>query len=101
MEFVSQQMPWLTDGPAVGEMIETYILRAGLQGSLDRATDSNLPRPQEALLQIIQTLDQPECSELTEWLVHGGGEVASMPVNFYYKDGAAFESDGGYNGIHL
>ena len=101
VEFVSQQMPWLTDGPAVRGMIETYILRAGVQGSLDRATDSNLPRPQEALLQIIQTLDQPECSELTEWLVHGGGEVASMPVNFYYKDGAAFESVGGYNGIHV
>ena len=53
-----------------------------------------------ALLQLVRVIDQPECVELVDWLLYGKGEVAAMPVNFYYKDGAAYESPG-YNGTHV
>ncbi len=101
VEFVSQRLPWLVDGRSIREFIETNLLRGGVQASLDHSTDSNLPRPQEALLTLIRAIDQPECKPLLDWLVHGQGQVARMPVNFYYKDGAAYESIGGYNGIHV
>ena len=99
--FVQQKLPWLTDGAAIRSFLETWLFHAGAQAVLDNTTSSNLPCPQEAMLNIIRTLGRPEARELTEWLVHGGGAVARMPSNFYYKDGAAYESVGGYNGIHV
>ncbi len=101
LAFVSDRMPWLTDGRSIHEFMEKYLLRAAAQAVLDDAAESNLPRPQELLLMVIRALDTPEAAELARWLVHGGGQVASMPVNHYYKDGASYESVGGYNGIHV
>ena len=98
---IGARVPWITSGHEIRRFLETWLLRAGAQGALDNTTDSNLPCPQEALLAVIRALDLPECAELTEWLVRGGGHVARMPSNFYYKDGAAYESVGGYNGIHV
>ena len=99
--FVSERMPWIRTGTEVRAFIERYLLHAGAQGALDDTIASNLPEPQHGMLEIIRTIDQPECAELGEWLVHGGGQVAGMPRNFYYKDGAAYESTGGYNGHHV
>jgi hypothetical protein len=99
--FVSARMPELATGEDIRRYIETNLFRNGVQAALDDAIMSNLPRPQMALLDLIRVLDRPECKELTEWLIRGGGQVARMPVNFYYKDGASYESLGGYNGIHV
>jgi hypothetical protein len=99
--FLSAQMPELADGESIRRWIETYLLRAGVQASLDNATASNLPEPQRGLIYLIRALDTPDTVELTDWLVNGEGQVADMPVNYYYKDGAAYESTGGYNGHHV
>ena len=99
--FVAERMPWLRTRHDVRTFLEVNLLRAGIQGALDNAIASNLPRPQESMLKLIRVLDQPEGRELVDWLLHGGGQVAAMPVNFHYKDGGAYESVGGYNGIHV
>ena len=100
VRLASARMPWISTGPELRAFLEANLLRSGVQGALDNAISSNLPRPQEALLQLVRVIDQPECVELVDWLLYGKGEVAAMPVNFYYKDGAAYESVG-YNGTHV
>ncbi len=99
--FLSERIPEITDGESARRWIETFLLRAGAQASLDDATSSNLPEPQRGMIYLIRALGIPEAYELTDWLVNGGGHVAEMPVNYYYKDGAAYESTGGYNGHHV
>jgi len=99
--FVRARMPSLSDGEKIRRYIETFLFRVGVQAALDDALMSNLPRPQMAMLDLIRLLDQPECKGLVDWLISGGGQVARMPTNFYYKDGASYESLGGYNGIHV
>lgn len=101
VSFLRARLPSLSDGPAVRRYIETFFFRNAAQAALDDATSSNLPRPQMGLLNVIRVLDQPECRQLVEWLIEGGGQVGRMPTNFYYKDGAPYESTGSYNGIHI
>ena len=91
----------VADGDGVRRFIETHLFRAGAQVGLDDAMASNLPEPQRGLISLIRVLDQPECRELADWLLYGLGDVARLPANFYYKDGAAYESTGGYNGHHV
>jgi len=99
--FLRRKLPILSDGPTIRRYIETFLFRNAAQAGLDDASSSNLPRPQMGLLNVIRVLDQPECRELVEWLIDGGGQVGRMATNFYYRDGAAYESTGGYNGIHI
>ena len=101
VSFLRTKLSHLSDGPAIRRYIETFHFRNAAQAALDDAISSNLPRPQMGLLDVIRVLDRPECGELTEWLIEGGGQVGRMPANFYYKDGAAYESTGGYVGIHV
>ena len=101
ISFVRSRMPELVDGPAIRSWIETFLFRAGAQVGLDDAMQSNLPEPQRGMLSIIRVLDMPQSAELGDWLVNGNGRVGEMPANYYYKDGAAYESTGGYNGHHV
>ncbi len=99
--FVSSKLPHLDSGPKIRKFIETFFIHVGIQVSMDGSTTSNLPFPQRGLIALLRSLDQPECKEVVDWAIEGGGALGRFAANYYYKDGAAYESTGGYNGIHV
>ncbi len=88
-------------GEDVRRFIEENLFAVWLQGSFDRATRSNEPRPQEGLLRIAECLNYERGTEFMDWLYDSGGKMRVFVTNTYFRDGAPYEATGVYNGTHL
>ena len=91
----------LRSGEEIRRYLEDHIFRVGAQTVMDGGAASNLPRPQEGMSSVALCLNYRRARELAEWTWTGGGQMRYWVPNFFYRDGAAYESNGGYNGIHV
>ncbi|MDA0746470.1 MAG: hypothetical protein O2954_08115 [bacterium] len=98
---VAQQKLNLTSGESVRRYIEDHVFRVGAQAALDGGAHSNLPHPQMGLTALTLALNYRIGVKLADWLWNGGGQMRYWVPNFFYRDGSAYESTGGYNGMHV
>lgn len=85
----------------VRRFIEENLFGVVLQALMDGATHANPPVSQRAVARIAEALNYRRGHELLDWLYDGSGGMRAFLINQYFKDGAPFESTGGYNGIHV
>lgn len=81
--------------------IETNMLRVMAQGILDRAIYGNDGMHQNAMITLALVMDSPRARELVDWCYTGPGQMQFHLANYFFKDGSAYESLGGYNSIHI
>lgn len=85
----------------VRRFIEENLFAVWMQGSIDLATASNAPYHQRGLARMAEMLNYRRGDEFMEWLYDGAGEMRIFVPNTYFRDGAPYESTGGYNGMHV
>ncbi len=85
----------------VRRFLEENLFGVVLQALMDGATHANPPVAQRAVARIAEVLNYRRGHALMDWLYDGSGGMRAFLVNQYFKDGAPFESTGGYNGIHV
>ena len=90
----------VSDGPAFRQFFETHFLRVAAQALLDQAIFGNDGMHQTAMMHVALVLDAERCRELVDWVYLGVGQMRAHLPNYFFKDGAAYESLGGYNRIH-
>jgi hypothetical protein len=88
-------------GEDVRRFIEENLMANWMQGAMDGATNSNEPFHQWGLAKMAEMLNYPRGNEFFDWLYDGGGHMRIFVPNDYFRDGAPFESTGGYNGMHV
>ncbi len=81
--------------------IEKHMLRVMAQGLLDRAISGNDGMHQEAMITLALVMGTPRTRELADWCYTGPGQMRFHLANYFFKDGSAYESLGGYNSIHI
>ncbi|MSS70319.1 MAG: hypothetical protein EXS64_02395 [Candidatus Latescibacteria bacterium] len=91
----------LRSGEEVRRYIEDHVFRVGAQTAIDGGAHSNLPYPQMGLTSLILAMNYRAGVRLADWLWNGGGQMRYWVPNFFYRDGSAYESTGGYNGMHV
>src|SRR5262249_33425805 len=85
----------------VRRFIEENLFAVWAQGTMDRALRSNEPWEQRGLARLAEVLDYRRGNELMDWLYDGDGKMRVFVPNAFFRDGAPYESTGGYNGIHV
>lgn len=85
----------------VRRFIEENLFAVALQGLMDGACASNEPNEQQALARTAAMLNYRRGSDFMDWLYDGGGRMRTFVANGYFRDGAPFESTGGYNSAHV
>ena len=90
----------IPDGAALRRFFETHFLRVAAQALLDQAISGNDGMHQTATMHVALVLDAKRCQELVDWVYFGVGQMRAHLPNYFFKDGAAYESLGGYNRIH-
>ncbi|MCK5805358.1 MAG: hypothetical protein KAI66_21185, partial [Lentisphaeria bacterium] len=85
----------------VRRFIEENLMAVWMQGAMDGATASNAPYSQWGLASMAEMLDYQRGDEFMEWLYNGGGNMRIFVPNTFFRDGAPYESSGGYNGMHV
>lgn len=88
-------------GEDVRRFLEENLFAVWMQGAMDGATHSNEPFHQWGLARMAEVLDYGRGDEFIEWLYDGGGGMRTFVTNGYFRDGAPYESMGGYNGMHV
>ncbi|MBT7300842.1 MAG: hypothetical protein HN849_15085, partial [Victivallales bacterium] len=83
------------------QSIETNMLRVMAQGVLDRAISGNDGMHQNAMITLALVMGTPQARELVDWCYTGPGQMQFHLPNYFFRDGSAFESLGGYNSIHI
>ncbi len=68
---------------------------------MDGATASNEPWPQRGLVKIAEMLNYRRGTDFMDWLYDGNGNMRIFLPNGYFRDGAPYESTGGYNSAHV
>src|SRR5262249_50820523 len=68
---------------------------------MDGACHSNEPFEQRGLARTAEVLNYARGSEFMDWLYDGDGKMRVFVPNAYFRDGAPYESTGGYNGMHV
>ena len=81
--------------------IEKNMLRVMAQGVLDRCIYGNDGMHQNAMITLALVLDSQRGTELVDWCYTGPGQMQFHLANYFFKDGSAYESLGGYNSIHI
>jgi len=81
--------------------LEENLFAVWMQGSMDGATASNEPYAQWGLCRMAQVLNYERGHEFLDWLFDGQGRMRTFLPNGYFRDGAPYESTGGYNGMHV
>lgn len=99
--FLRQQGFAVNSTADVRRFIEENLFAVWAQGSMDRALRSNEPWEQRGLARLALALDYQRGSELMDWLYDGDGKMRVFVPNAFFRDGAPYESTGGYNGIHV
>ncbi|OGG44006.1 MAG: hypothetical protein A3F84_08165 [Candidatus Handelsmanbacteria bacterium RIFCSPLOWO2_12_FULL_64_10] len=90
----------IPDGAGLRRFFETHFLRVAAQALLDQAIYGNDGMHQTAMMHVALVLDAERCRELADWAYSGVGQMRAHLPNYFFKDGAAYESLGGYNRIH-
>ena len=90
----------IPDGPAYRRFFETHFLRVAAQALIDQAVFGNDGMHQTATMNIALVLNAERGRDLVDWVYFGPGQMRAHLPNFFFKDGAAYESLGGYNRIH-
>ncbi len=85
----------------VRRFIEENLFAVWMQGSIDLATASNAPYHQRGLARMAEMLNYRRGDEFLDWLYDGAGKMRIFVPNTYFRDGAPYESTGGYNGMHV
>jgi oligo-alginate lyase len=88
-------------GADVRRFIEENLFAVWMQGSMDGATASNEPWPQRGLAKIAEMLNYRRGTDFMDWLYDGNGDMRIFLPNGYFRDGAPYESTGGYNSAHV
>lgn len=85
----------------VRRFIEENLFAVWLQGTMDGACASNEPYPQRGFARLAEVLNYERGAEFMDWLYDGGGKMRIFIPNTFFRDGAPYESTGGYNGMHV
>ena len=89
-------------GEDVRRFIEENLFAVWIQGAFDGATESNRPWPQRGLARIAEVLNYQRGGELMDWIYDSPlGMMRVFVPNTYFRDGAPYESMGGYNSAHV
>jgi len=80
--------------------VETGFFRTVTQSFMDLSKVGNLPEGSRALVNFSLFMGTPETRDIIDWVYDGGGEMRFFLTNHFFKDGAAYESQG-YNVIHV
>ncbi len=86
----------------VRRFIEENLFAVWMQGAMDGATASNEPYSQRGLIRMAEVLNYERGDEFMDWLYdHPRGKMRYFVPNTFFRDGAPYESTGGYNGMHV
>ncbi len=85
----------------VRRFIEENLFAVWMQGAMDGATSSNEPYPQRGLARMAEVLNYQRGDEFMDWLYDGAGKMRIFVPNTFFRDGAPYESTGGYNSMHV
>ncbi len=85
----------------VRRFIEENLMAVWMQGSMDGATRSNEPYQQRGLVRMAEMLNYERGDEFMDWLYDGDGKMRIFVPNTFFRDGAPYESTGGYNSMHV
>ncbi len=86
----------------VRRFIEENLFAVWMQGAMDGATSSNEPFSQRGLARMAECLNYERGDEFMDWLYDDArGKMRYFVTNTFFRDGAPYESTGGYNGMHL
>ena len=82
--------------------IEEDLFAVWMQGAMDGATRSNEPYQQWGLVRMAEALNYERGVDFMDWLYdHPRGKMRYYTINNYFRDGAPYESTGGYNAMHV
>lgn len=82
--------------------LEEDLMAVWMQGAMDGATACNEPYSQRGLVRMAECLNYERGDEFMDWLYDDPrGQMRYFTINNYYRDGAAWESTVGYNGMHV
>jgi hypothetical protein len=81
--------------------LEEDLMAVWMQAAMDGATHSNEPYSQWGLARLAEMLNYRRGSEFMDWLFDGDGGMRVFVANGFFRDGAPYESSGGYNGMHV
>ena len=85
----------------VRRFIEENLFAVWIQGIIDGACATNEPGEQEALVRAAIVLNYARGTDFLDWLYDGEGRMRVFVPNDYFRDGAPYESTGGYNAAHV
>jgi hypothetical protein len=85
----------------VRRFIEENLFAVWMQGTMDGACRSNEPFAQRGFVRMAEVLNYARGAEFMEWLYDGEGKMRVFVTNGFFRDGAPYESTGGYNGMHV
>ena len=85
----------------VRRFIEENLFAVWMQGSMDNACHSNEPFQQRGLARMAEVLNYQRGTDFVDWLYDGEGRMRVFVPNTFFRDGAPYESTGGYNGMHV
>ena len=81
--------------------LEENLMAVWMQAAMDGATASNEPYAQWGLARMAEVLNYKRGTDFMDWLYDGAGNMRIFVSNSFYRDGAPYESSGGYNGMHV
>lgn len=85
----------------VRRFVEENLFAVWMQGIMDGACRTNEPGEQEALARAAIVLNYARGSDFADWLYDAEGRMRVFVPNDYFRDGAPYESTGGYNSAHV
>ncbi len=85
----------------VRRFVEENLFAVWMQGLMDSACTTNEPGEQEALVRASAVLNYSRGTDFVDWLYDGEGRMRVFVTNDYFRDGAPYESTGGYNAAHV
>ncbi|MFO7945578.1 MAG: hypothetical protein R6V19_02010, partial [Armatimonadota bacterium] len=85
----------------VRRFLEENLMAVWMQAGMDLATRSNEPYHQWGLARMAEMLNYERGDEFMDWLYDGAGHMRIFMPNDFFRDGAPYESTGGYNGMHV
>lgn len=88
-------------GEDVRRFIEENLMATWMQAAMDGATHSNEPHHQWGLAKMAEMLNYERGTDFMDWLYDGAGRMRVFVPNGYFRDGAPYESTGGYNSMHV
>ncbi|MBN2293052.1 MAG: hypothetical protein JXM70_11540, partial [Pirellulales bacterium] len=85
----------------VRRFVEENLFAVWMQGVMDGALMTNEPGEQEALTRAATVLNYARGGDFIDWLYDGKGRMRVFVSNDFFRDGAPYESTGGYNSLHV